>query len=682
MKKLRNQKLILFALLVLLAAFAGCKGESPTAPNPTPGNPGGIPGGSVTPPTGASIVLTVTNASPLAASVTTITATVTQNGQPVPNGTAVEFSTSFGSFSLSDPNVVSIIRTTTSGVATITLTAPSPGPAVVTAVVNNVSARTTITFQAQQVPPIIPSTAPTITSVAPNLGRPAGGETITINGTNFRAPARVIFDFGSGVTKDAFVVSVTPTQIVALTPPIDVSTAQQRQATITVIVDAGSASEQKVTSAANAFTFQSEVLTPTIIAVSPASGPIDGGTRVTIFGDAFQAPVQVFFGSAEAQVVSIAYKQLVVMSPTARDTNPNASGPVTGPIEIRVVNINSNKTATLAAGFRYVAHVQITANGPGAGSAFGGTRVTIDGTGFNDPVTVVIGTVPALVISVNNSQIVAITSPVPTPCTPPSGPIVVTNVDNGDTSSGGAFAYIAEKPLITSVSPSTVTEGQNFTVRVLNPGVGQGGTGSIRINAGGANTFASPSLITNPIGPLDFTAIAPSLAFPDVVCTTSGGVAGTQKGPLTVDVTFANLTTGCTDIAANSIKVFPSGTNTCAAPPTPPPPSASINPATYCPNGFGTAMVGSTTTRQVSVHNSAPAGGSNLQVTSATIVGGPDSADFTVSPTTATIPPGTTVPLTITFVPTAAGPRNGTLNIFTNDPANTMFSVCLQGTGM
>jgi len=682
MMKLRNQKLILFALLVLLAALAGCKGESPTAPNPTPGNPGGIPGGVTTPPAGATIVLTASNATPLAASVTTITATVTQNGSPVPNGTAVEFSTTFGSFSLSDPALVSIIKTTTNGVATITLTAPSPGPAVVTAVVNNVSARTTITFQAMQVPPIIPSTSPTISSISPALGRPAGGETITINGTNFRAPARVIFDFGNGVTKDAFVVSVSPTQIVVLTPPIDVSTAQQRQATITVIVDAGTASEQKVTSAANAFTFQSEVLTPSIIALSPASGPIDGGTRVTIFGDAFQAPVQVFFGSAEAQVISIAYKQLIVMSPTGRDTSPAASGPVTGPVEVKVVNINSNKTATLAGGFRYVAHVQITATAPSAGSAFGGTRVTIDGTGFNAPVTVSIAGIAAQVISVSNSQIVAITSRAPIPCAPPNGTIVVSNVDNGDNSSGGSFSYVAEKPSIININPSTVVAGTNFTVTVFKPGVGPDGSATIRIGAGSANGFATPAVITNQVGPLDFSVVAPTnLVFPDVACM-SGGMMGTTKGPLTLDVIFTNQTTGCTDTATSAIKVTPPiGMLTCNVAPTPAPPSASIMPNTFCPNGFGNAMVGSTTTRQVVVHNGAAAGGGTLQVTNASIIGGPDATDFTVSPTTASIPPGTSVPLTITFKPTAMAVRNGTLNIFTNDPANTMFSVCLQGTG-
>src|SRR3954452_23642113 len=90
-----RQKKYLFALLMLLAVFAACKGESPTAPTSTSG--GG--GGTTTPPTGSNVLLTVSNANPTVPSQSSIvTATVTQNGQPVPNGTAVEFTTDFGTF--------------------------------------------------------------------------------------------------------------------------------------------------------------------------------------------------------------------------------------------------------------------------------------------------------------------------------------------------------------------------------------------------------------------------------------------------------------------------------------------------------------------------------------------------------------------------------------------------------
>src|SRR5205085_2362499 len=100
MSKYRRQTWVL-VLLALLALFAGCKGESsPTAP-PVTGGGSGVPtttGG--TPATGAAVTLSVSSATPVVGSASTITATVTINGQPAPDGTAVEFSTDIGSFCL------------------------------------------------------------------------------------------------------------------------------------------------------------------------------------------------------------------------------------------------------------------------------------------------------------------------------------------------------------------------------------------------------------------------------------------------------------------------------------------------------------------------------------------------------------------------------------------------------
>src|SRR5438876_3928285 len=134
MIKMRQRKMM-FALLALILIFAGCKAESPTTPTVT--SPGGGPTGGVTPPTNATINLTVSNANPLVNSNVVITATVTQNNQNVPNGTAVQFSTTLGTFT--DTGTTITIRTTTNGVATATLTSATAGTATITATANNVS---------------------------------------------------------------------------------------------------------------------------------------------------------------------------------------------------------------------------------------------------------------------------------------------------------------------------------------------------------------------------------------------------------------------------------------------------------------------------------------------------------------------------------------------------------------
>src|SRR5207244_5387010 len=139
-------------------------------------------------------------------------------------------------------------------------------------------------FNEVSVTPPIPSTAPTIAIVTPATGPPAGGTVITISGTNFRAPLRVVFDAGPAGTKDAFVQSVAPSSIVAVTPAINLTATQTQAVSITVIDEAGTANEARVTKAA-AFTYVTTNLTPAIRFISPTSGPIDRGTRVTLTGD-------------------------------------------------------------------------------------------------------------------------------------------------------------------------------------------------------------------------------------------------------------------------------------------------------------------------------------------------------------------------------------------------------------
>src|SRR5437763_14807857 len=91
-----RQRKYLFTAAALVLVFAGCKGESPTAPSSTP--PTTTVGG-VTPPTSANIALTVSSTNPLVNSTSIVTATVTDaSGQPVANGTAVEFDTTLGVF--------------------------------------------------------------------------------------------------------------------------------------------------------------------------------------------------------------------------------------------------------------------------------------------------------------------------------------------------------------------------------------------------------------------------------------------------------------------------------------------------------------------------------------------------------------------------------------------------------
>lgn len=661
------------ALIALLLVFGACKGESPTAPPPG----GSIPPGGTTPPSGVTLTLTSSNADPLVDSTVVLTANVVLDGQPVPNGTAVEFSTNNGTFT--DTQASTTIRTTTNGVASATLTAATPGATRISATVNNVTRTIDVTFRARPVTPPVPGTAPTIQSITPSIGRPSGGQTIRITGSNFTGPVKVLFDVGGPTPVEGFVVSRTDTAIEVITPPVNLGAGQERASRVIVITRAGSTNEQSV-DLTNGFTFRNEQLTPRISTATPNSGPILGGTLVSIIGDGFQAPVQVLFGLAEARVVQVGFNEIIVEAPAGRDTSPTGSGVVTGPVDITVVNINSQTRALLAGGFRYVAAIEVIAAGPTEGPFTGGTRVTIDGNGFVAPVAVSIGGVAAQPIFVSGTRIIAVTSGVEIDsCTEqPSGPVTVTNISNGDQASGPNFTYRVSVPAIVNVTPTTVQPGGTVTVTVINA-LPAGN----RIKIGDKTVFATPVFATD--GSATFTVVVPTtFTFATEACTVSG-VTGTRQVPTVVDVSIDNgIIDGCTDTVDDALTILP-----CAVPPCPcsTPANAAISGASLCPatTGMPGVSAAGTATSQVTftVTNN---GGDTLILSQPTSAASSNATTVTVGPPTAptnaslTLAPGQSTNFTVFVDPAAAGAFTTTIRVSSNDADTPVQDLCFSGT--
>ena len=684
MGKLR-QRTYLFALLVVLAVFAGCKGESPTAP--TAGG-GGTPGGTP-PPVGANITLSAANPSPAAGSSTAITATVTQGGNPVPAGTAVEFVTNFGTFR-STGQATAIVTTNAQGVAVVEITSAAGGTANVQAFVNNATASTRVTFGAAPVTPPTPNTAATITSIDPTSGGPEGGTTVTVRGTNFRAPIRVFFDLGGGDRREAFVVpnSITATSFQVISPAVNLGAGQTLEATVQAIIEQGTPNEQVVSSPLP-FTYRRAQLTPSITTVSPDNGPFNGGTRITIFGDGFESPVQVSFspdGTAwhQMQVVNVTFNQIIAITPNARDITADGSETLLGPVNLRVINITSATEATKTAVFRYVAKMAITTVRPLLGSSLGGTDVTIDGIGFDQPLQVFIGGVAAQVLRVSGSQILARTGALPSPCQSGGGSIQIINTNNGDSvDAAQSFQFIGVPPIITTVtSAGGFIPGSTATVTVQNPGVGLLGTANIRFLIGSTTVVPTPSVIAQGTGDVTFSVPIPlsGFDFPTVACTTAAATPGTQLGPLDVTLTFQNVTTGCSDSLPNGFRVNPPGPNPCLAPPT-----AVVNPAApACAIAPPVASAGAVTSNAtITISNAASA--RDLIVSSASIGTPITNATMTVSPTASTtIPAGGSQNYTVVVDPNCAVAPcavTGSVVFSTNDPARSTISVCVTGNG-
>lgn len=550
MRTTKRHQLLTALVAAGVLLLGACAGESPTAP--TGGTP---PGGGTPPPVGASITLAASNESPLVQSTTTITATVTENGQPVPNGTAVEFETNLGSFA--DTGGTTSIRTTTNGVATVVLTSPTAGTARVTARVNNVIAQKDITFRSQPTtpPPIVTS----ISSISPTRGGPAGGQEVIIRGQNFKSPVRVLFG-----TKPAASVLISATEIRAVSPSTNLGPSTQfEEVDVIVISEAGTPTEQSAT-APQKFRYELEILQPAITTVSPSSGPNEGNTRVTIFGEGFSAPIKVYFGTSgspgaplqdevEAEVQGApTFNQVVVLTPPALGLGTALANKQ---VTIRVLNVATGKDAVRNSIYRYGPSMQITAAGPTALSPFGGDRVEIEGWGFDDPVAVTLAGVAASPISVAGTKIVVLSgAPLIQACAfvggAGNGPVSVTNVEDGVSDTGPTFAYALPNIRIQSVSPTTVTAGTTLTFTVS----GVSGLGG-RVTIGDKTVIPTQTSFAGGVGTYTFT-VPSNLQFDTEACL---GGSGAAPRPTDFDLKFEDQN-GCSDELSGVLTVNPPNT--------------------------------------------------------------------------------------------------------------------------
>ena len=534
----RTAVLLLFTALA--AGLTACSADSPT-----PTTPKGKGGGS----NALQISLFTNNANPTAGLCSTVQAVVTLNGVSVPDGTGVNFSTNFGVFEQNAQPAVSVV--TQNGSAVTAICSNFVGVAKVRASVTvsglTNSATISVSFQ--------PSAAavPFFSFCSPNNGPNTGGTVLTINGGLFFGDAsstRVQFT-AMGVTRQGVVQSVTSSSVTVLTPAFPEATSPTVPVDVTITFGTNTGSPVTI-SAPSCFVY-GNVLgdQPTVTAVRPSTGSNDGGTRVTIIGSGFVPPVQVFFGNVEAPApTSVTFNQIVVLSPAA--TGPGLANR-NQTVSVRVHNITSGKDSpAFSGGFTYVTALQITAvSGPGVQRIDSGfVPITIFGNGFSSPMAVSLAGIGASVSSVSATQLVVVpTLPFVSSCADISGPIIVTNVNNGDSVTAQVtftYSVVAAGPVINGVSPqsgefpivSQITiSGFNFPVNVSDVQVLIGTRSATVIST-------TPSSILVAL-PDPQNSVSPA-------CGT-GQPAGTEVPIETDDVTVTNRQTTCT---AKATKAF------------------------------------------------------------------------------------------------------------------------------
>ena len=197
---------------------------------------------------------------------------------------------------------------------------------------------------------------------------------------------------------------------------------------------------------------------PVVNGISPSSGPISGGTTVTISGANFASGAAVTFGGTAASSITVSSSsQIVAVSPSH----------IAGSVAVMVSE--NGQSSTAGTSFTYNAlSPTITGISPNNGPTAGGTNVTISGTNFLAGALVLFGTVPATNISVASATQIQAVAPANA-----AGPANVTVQDPGNLNAtlSGGFSYGSSSsgvPTITSVSPTSGTPGTVVTITGTN----------------------------------------------------------------------------------------------------------------------------------------------------------------------------------------------------------------------
>ncbi|MDP6943979.1 MAG: IPT/TIG domain-containing protein, partial [Myxococcota bacterium] len=181
-----------------------------------------------------------------------------------------------------------------------------------------------------------------------------------------------------------------------------------------------------------------------ITAVTPSSGPLEGGTLVSILGQGIGPIVEVRFGDALATNVAVEASALVTCV-----TPPG----VTGTVDVSLRE-SDGQEAILPAAFEYVSPLAITQVDPSEGLAEGGYLVVVRGAGFSDGATVYVGGESVSGIQVeggNASNLITMTMP---PGDPGVVDVTVRSPQGEEVTLADAFERIAPEEPVVEIPPA------------------------------------------------------------------------------------------------------------------------------------------------------------------------------------------------------------------------------------
>src|SRR5246500_89710 len=255
---------------------------------------------------------------------------------------------------------------------------------------------------------------------------------------------------------------------------------------------------------------------PTVANVNPNTGPMQGGTSVTITGTNFSGATAVRFGNNAAGSF--------IVNSTTQITTTSPAG--IGTVDVTVTTPSGTSATSTADQFTYVPAPAlaptVTNINPNTGPTSGGSSVTITGTNFSSAAAVRFGSNAAASFTVNSATQITATSPagigtVDVTVTTPSG--------TSATSTADQFTYVpapAAAPTVTNINPNTGPTSGGSSVTIT--GTNFSGATAVRFGSNAAGSFTVDSAT-------QITATSPAgMGTVDVTVTNENGTSATSSG--------------------------------------------------------------------------------------------------------------------------------------------------------
>jgi IPT/TIG domain len=329
---------------------------------------------------------------------------------------------------------------------------------------------------------------PAITKIAPASGPEAGGTSVHVTGsalTQTGATTAVKF----GTTAAASVSDVSAVSLKAVSP----AGTGTKDVTVTVTLPGG----ESATSNGKPFEY---VPAPTVTSVSPTSGPVTGGTDVTVTGTGFQPGAHVLFGPSDGTLSltdDLTGTPVSVLSSTS--ILVTAPPGIVGATNVVVVNPDGQSGALKSGSpghFTYTGTApSITSVSPATGSSLGGTTVTIAGAGLLANAKVAFAASGELSPPAGTNVVVSADGTQITAKTPAHAAgivdVVVTNRGGGKATTTDAFTFsAAPAPTVTAL---TVANGTSLGGTLVNIS-GTNFTTGTRVSFGGTAAASAAAL--------------------------------------------------------------------------------------------------------------------------------------------------------------------------------------------